>query len=190
MYSIKRSLLAALALAAGAAQATTVPVTGDGSWYTFDVDSFLATSTGVEWIDITDGSTLTFSFTVPAGFTATLTVVDAGFAGDRFNLFNGATLLGNTSAVPVGDFASAANVGLDFNAALANADFSRATFTLNPGSYAIGGSLTQSVTFGGSPLNATAGGLSVTLVPEPATVLSLLAGLGVIGAAVRRRRNG
>jgi hypothetical protein len=39
-------------------------------------------------------------------------------------------------------------------------------------------------------LNATAGGLSVTLVPEPATVLSLLAGLGVIGAAVRRRRNG
>jgi PEP-CTERM motif len=183
----KRSTLAALALIVCAAPVAAVPLAVDGSWATFDVDALTATSAGLEWIDITTGNPLDFTFTVPVGFTATLTVVDAGFAGDMFAVYDGLNLLGSTSTVAVTEFSSATNLGLDFDAALADPAFSRATFTLAPGSYAISGLLTQSVQSAGMPLNATVGGISVSVVPEPATVYSLLAGLGLLGAFLRRR---
>ena len=188
MFGLKSSLLAALALAAGAAQAGAVTLTSDGRWNVFDVDAFTATTAGVEWIDITDGSALSFDFTVPIGYTARLTVVDAGFAGDTFSVFNGSSLLGSTGAVAVGDFALADNAGLDFDLALASPRFSSAVFMLNAGSYQIRGLLSQSVQAFGSNLDATVGGLRVSLVPEPATIFTVLAGLGMVGVATRRRR--
>jgi hypothetical protein len=177
----KRSTLAAwLAVAAATtAQATAVALPTDGSWAQFDVDDLLAQSGTAEWIDINDGSSLSFQFTVPIGLTGKLTVVDAVDAGDTFDVFANGALLGPTS--PAGT--PTANVGYDFTAALADPAFSRGVFWLAPGIYAITGNLASNV----SGFNATAGGLNVSLVPEPATAASVLAGLAAL-AAVRRRR--
>ena len=178
-------LLAALA---APAHATDVALPGDGTWLEFDVDSFAAPSFGTGWIDQADGSPLSFSFTVAAGHTATLTVVDAGFAGDTFAVTDHGAALGATSAVPAGT--TDGDVVFDFDAALADPAYSRGTWTLGPGSYAIGGSLLQSVTMDGAPLDATEGGIRLaTSVPEPALPALLVAGLAVVGAAARRRKN-
>jgi hypothetical protein len=187
---------AALALAAPA-HATTVNLAADGQWNAFDVSDLDAASGGTEWIDNNDslspdfGSALQFAFTVAAGTQATLTVVDGGFAGDRFTVTNHGTALGSTSVVPAQAYgAGIPDVGTDFDAALANAAFSHANFTLGAGSYLIGGTLLQSVTFDGSPLNATVGAvkLSVSAVPEASTTLLMLAGLLGIGFFARNRR--
>jgi len=68
----------------------------------------------------------------------------------------------------------------------------RATFTLGPGSYRTSGLPTQSVTLAGDPLDATVGGIRLTTVsaiPEPSSIVLLLAGLGASGAYIRRRRD-
>ena len=75
-----RHLLTVCALvAAGASHAA---VLTQGQWTAFDVDELTALSGGVEWIDLTTGSPLSFDFTIAAGYRGVLTVVDAGFAGD------------------------------------------------------------------------------------------------------------
>jgi hypothetical protein len=191
-------LLQATLLAAAcstSAHATTVPLAGDGAWSAFNVNDLDAASFGTEWIDNANslspgfGSALSFGFTVAAGMQARLTVVDAGFAGDTFTVFDHGSSLGATSSVALTDAASAADVGTDFNAALANLQFSRAVYTLGAGDHLITGSLLQSVQFGGLPLNASVGALrlEVSAVPEPATWLSLLAGMGLLGFTVARR---
>ncbi|MED5619814.1 PEP-CTERM sorting domain-containing protein [Ideonella sp. BN130291] len=195
--ALRRLLQAALLTAASctAAHATTVALAADGGWSAFNVNDLDATSFGVEWIDNANslspdfGSPLSFSFTVAAGMQARLTVVDAGFAGDTFAVFDHGSSLGATSSVALTDAATAVNTGTDFDAALANTQFSRAVYTLGAGEHLISGSLLQSVQLGGQPLNATVGGvrLEVSAVPEPATWLSLLAGMGLLGFTVSRR---
>lgn len=180
----------ALGLALSApVQATDIALPADGQWRQFSVDALLSQSFDTRWIDDSDGSPLTFSFAIPAGSTGALTVVDGVFAGDTFVVDNFGVLLGPTSPVPMGYYDTATNVGFDFDAALADADFSRAVFTLSQGSYRIGGRLAQSVSFDGAPLDATAGALrlSVSAVPEPASVALLLAGLCIVACAASRR---
>lgn len=175
-----RSLLltAALTLAALApAHAVTLPT--DGSWAGFVVDANLPPySAG--WID-DDAVPLSFSVDIASGQIGMLTVVDTGFSGDRFHVYDNGTLLGSTGVATQGDLTGA--ITFDPDDALADAAFSRGSFSLGAGSHLITGVLFSSVT------DATIGGLKLTVspVPEPATTATLLIGLGLLLGLARRR---
>jgi hypothetical protein len=190
---IHRQLLASFAFAALTTQAPVqaTVLASDGQWATFAVDSSLAADAGLGWIDDA-GNPLRFTFTIGSGFAGTLTVLDTGFAGDRFALFNGASSLGSTSTVPVAQYDPAAIAVEDPNAAFADASFSRGVFNLAAGSYVLSGLLTQSVLFGTDPLDATSGALRLTVgavapIPEPSSFALLLAGFAAVGTLARRR---
>lgn len=202
--SILRSsfVAASFAFSAIAAQAATViPVTQDGSWYAFTVDALSAQSGGVEWIDSDydlsggagDFKALSFTFTVADK--AILKLVDIYGAGDTYNLAitsASGTSAYTSSSVTARDLNDAV---LPFNASFDGAfadgaNFSQLTLTLGAGTYTVTGSLLQSVTDGGLALNSTAGGLSVTAVPEPTSLALVLAAAGVVGVVSRRRARG
>lgn len=177
-------IAATLALAALApAQAVTLPA--NGSWAGFTVDANVPPYS-FGWVD-DNYAALSFEVTIAPGMVGTLTVVDAGFSGDRFQVFDGATLLGSTGAAVNGDSAGA--ITFDFDAALSNSDFSRASFTLPEGNHVISGWMSASTTDDYGPLNATLGGVRLTVspVPEPTTSALLLIGLGLVLGALRRR---
>ena len=181
------------AFATNVALATGSGDAGYGQWQRFDVSDLDALSGGTEWIDDSNslaagfGTPLSFSFTIGAGQVGQLTVVDAGFSGDTFLLFNAGASIGSTGPVAVTTIDTAAYLGEGFDAALANASFSHAVLTLGAGSYQISGRLDQSVQAAGLPLNSTVGAvqLTVSAVPEPATGLARLAGLGLMGLRLR-----
>ena len=185
------TLAVALAATAAPARADSLALPGNNTWSTFAVDSFLApAATPLAWLD-DSGARRVFTFHVDAGRTALLTVIDGGFAGDTFRVSSNGIVLGNTSSVPPGSFESSLDIGVDFTAALANASFSRGVFAFAAGDYTIGGSLLQSVTFAGSPLNATSGAIRLAQiaapVPEPETIGLMLAGFALTVAWMRRR---
>lgn len=175
----------ALACAAQGAFATVAPLAADGRWHGFNVDSLVAASSDTGWIDTDDHSPLSFAFTIGPGFVGRLTVVDLGFAGDRFVLNDAGRALGATSAVPVLTV-GAAPLEMDPDAALADAAFSRAVLRLGAGAYLVSGALAQSVLLddGTTPLEATAGALRLQLaaVPEPASLGLLLTALLTLAA--------
>jgi len=203
--SILRSsfVAASFAFTAIAAQAATViPVTQDGSWYAFTVDALSAQSGGVEWIDSDydlaggagDFQALSFTFTVADK--AILKLVDAYAAGDTYNLSitsaSGTTAY-TSSSVAARDLNDAVLPSFNdsFDGAFADsANFSQLTLTLGAGTYTVTGALLQSVTVDGFALNSTAGGLSVTAVPEPTSLALVLAAAGVVGVVSRRRARG
>lgn len=184
---IRRCLPAcAIALAAclsSFAQAATVLLPTDGSWVEFNVDGDLYGDLSLHDYASDAAEGATFSFTVAAGYQATLTVVDLGYSGDAFTLSNNGSLLGSTGAAVASDPSGEPQFSAD--AALADTAFSRGVFTLGAGSHAITGVLSTSLL----GMDATNGALKVTVsaVPEPATVASLLAGLALVGATLRRR---
>ncbi len=188
---MKKTLLCgALALAAALAapaHAGSVELAANGHWNEFTVDSFLSQSFGTEWIAFADGSPLTFNFTIGAGHTGTLTVLDAGFAGDTFTVTNFGTTLGTTGSVAQGTIAGDAK---GFDDAWADASFSRGVFTLGAGTYSISGALLQSVLDdSGFELDSTNGAVSLSVVPESSSLAMLLAGAGLVGLIARRRQS-
>lgn len=180
--------LVAMALLAFQGTAQSAVLAADGSWAGFLVDDVTAQSAGVEWID-DQGTALHFGFSIAPGFQGTLTVVDAGFSGDRYLVKDGAAVLGSTGAAVDGDPFGA--ITFSYDDALANAAFSRAVFTLGAGVHDISGVLSQSLSINGTPLNASIGGLrlAVSAVPEPTTLATLLAGLSLLAPWLRRRNH-
>jgi hypothetical protein len=193
----RKGLLATALVAAFIApvHAANVALSPNGQWNPFAVDDLVGPSYGTAWIDTETlspsyGETLNYTFTIAPGDIGMLTIVDAGFAGDTFNVTNLGSSIGATSSVAATTFDTAPNAGADYDAALANASFSRGVFTLGAGSYSISGSLLQSVTLDGTtPLNATAGALKldVSPVPESGSLALMLAGFGVLAFVARRR---
>jgi hypothetical protein len=172
-----------LTLGAGSAGAlTTIPISADGVWRSFDVDDASSLSGGLEWIDFATGDELAFS--VELLEPALLTVVDAGFGGDSFSVFDDLVALGDTSA-PSDTYPD--SVGTDYDAALADARYSRGFFELAPGTHLIRGQLLRSALADGSPINATVGALRLGAIPEPSTALLIALGLGNLAIAGRRR---
>lgn len=191
---IKNTILAAfLAVISGQIQAATL--NADGAWNAFDVDEFSAVSGGLEWIDL-DGEALSFDFTLTK--TTLLEIVDGGFAGDRFIVFdNGIQINGDPSAtVRTLNTSFAVNTypnsgGTDFDLAFSDSNYSRGVFKLSQGNHRITGVLGQSaVDELGNPINATVGAvrlISLTQVPLPATAWLYATGLALFGAVSRRR---
>jgi hypothetical protein len=186
---MSRNFVALAALLLGGASLTAhaevVDVTQTDTWYQFDVDEFFDDNLG--FINL-DGESLSFSITVATD--TLLTVVDGGFGGDRYRLFDNGVLLGTTSA---GANTYPTSVGTNFDAALANANYGYGLFLLTAGSHLITGELAQSAVANAVALNASVGALKTAAaspVPLPAGGLLLLLGGGALSAFGRRRGNG
>ena len=173
------------------AQAAQVAINTDDSWNQFDVARDLAADGGVGWIDIADGSALSFQFTVASGQVGVMTVVDTGFAGDRFGVsINGGAWQTTSSATNSYPLA----IGqADFDLALSSPGYSRGVYTLGAGSYTVTGLLAASaLDSSGVALDTTSGGLKVAVsaVPMPPSLLLMMAGLLGLGTQWRRRQTG
>jgi len=172
------------AILAGPVGAATIAITPDNAWHAFDVDSFSAISGGLEWIDL-GGEALTFEFTTQTP--AILTVVDSGFGGDRFQVYDNGQLLGETLA---GADTYPDSLVVDFDAALADARWSRGVYALAAGNHSITGLLSRSaLDHTGLPLDATVGAIRVAAVPEPSTWAMLATGLLMITSIAYRRKH-
>ena len=183
---LKRMLGAAAMLVLGAAlpaHATTVSLSPDSTWHAFDVSDVASNNQDTAWYDFDSGESLSFTIDVPTGQYVMLTVVDAGYAGDRFEVFDHGTSVGLTSAIDANG--NGLNVFLDFDWAISSRQFSYGYFVLGEGSHVITGDLAQSSL--DSP-NVTVGAVAAAPVPLPASVLLLFSGGGLMGLITRRRK--
>ena len=180
---MKSTVLAAAIAAAGMlvgateAGATTNTISADGSWQSFFFDGVV----GSPFLDdyaFNDPSALSFSITLNGP--AWLRVTDAGTPGDRFSISVDGVHLGNTGT-PTG---SSSNFTVDFDEAMASNAWSHGSWLLSAGTHVITGSVLE------APIGPGFGGLQVAAVPEPETWAMMVAGLGLVVAAAKRRRNG
>jgi len=130
-----RAAFVALTLAAGLSAAHADTLNADGQWVDFTVSRLMTGDLG--WSNF-DGQALSFDFTVAEGFVATLSVVDAGWSGDRFTVTDLGQEIGTTSVAVIGNQGTPAIV--DFDEAFADSNFSRGVYSLNAGQHSIAAS--------------------------------------------------
>lgn len=167
--SFKALAVAGALVAAGSAHARTINLVADGGWERFAFGAI--------------GTTVSRDYSFTLAQNAVLTVVDSFFAGDILEVFSNGASLGQTSA----PLAGTTNHGMNFDAALADGDFSSAAFLLGPGSYNVSLAVLGRSPGGGNHIGAIR--LDLAAVPLPAAGAMLLSGLG-LGAFLRRRRRG
>jgi len=124
-------------------------------------------------------------WTFTAAFATHLIITDLGRDGDRFEVFDGASSLGLTSA-PTDD---STQCGMDPDVCLTNAKFSHGDFTLAPGPH----SITMQINTNAS--NSTVGNnaFKVTAaVPEPGSIMLFGGGVALMlfSRRYKRRMNG
>lgn len=131
------------------------------------------------------GSPITDALTGDASWTVTLVtpgflhVTDAFIIGDQWEIFVDGGSIGVT-----GPFDTTGAFTDDPNDAFGGAVYSWLSYALAPGTYVIEGTTTASpVGSGGSFIRVVSG-----VVPEPASWAMLIAGFGLVGSGLRRRR--
>ncbi|MQY50641.1 PEP-CTERM sorting domain-containing protein [Rhodocyclus tenuis] len=170
-HSLIAVALSAAALSAHADSVT--PLT------TPDWNTFYFADAGSHWLDdFAANAPGNLSFSLSLSGPAWLKVTDLGTTGDVFEVFDNGRSLGLTSAPQL---ANTQDIGIDFDAAFASRDWSHGQWLLGAGTHVITGLVSR------SPVGAGIGGLQVTAVPEPDAYALLLAGLGLLGWAARRR---
>lgn len=152
------------------ATAATVDLALDGDIVEFFFDD-------VAWDD---------EFTVDISEPAFLVVTDLFISGDIFEVFVDDVSVGLTSDVPSD---AGLSVGVDFEAAVLDPNFSSGVFALGAGTFTITGLVEQSADgfTGGSAAIALSSTDPTAPIPLPASGFLLLAGLGA-GTYVARRK--
>ena len=184
------SVIAATALMVSVAGVSTsaqagAPTIAVNTWYTGQFGSAGSPLTGGDIFGVgvtppfgTATVAPTSAWTVDLTSPGELIVTDLEASGDQFTLYNNGVLLGTTSVPTDGTY-----VGYDISSVLSNPVFSHGTFALPTGLDTITGNLTD-LTVGEGDF-----AFAVTGVPEPATWAMTIAGMGLMGAMLRRRRH-
>jgi hypothetical protein len=168
MKALKAGILAAACFAGTAQAATLVP---DGGW-----SLFLFGSTGSTLVDSNTNDT-SWDFTLTSD--AYLDVTDVAIIGDVFTLYNGASLIGTSSGYDLNG-----TLLFDPDSAFGSDQYSWGRWLLTPGTYSINGIASESCCAQGGAYIRLAG---VNGVPEPESWALMIAGFGLVGAAMRRR---
>lgn len=174
MTFLKTAAIAALAFAAfvPANAAVLTPDSGPefGTWTRFFF--------GGVGSPITDSATGDDFWTVTLATAGELHVTDAFVIGDQWELFVDGSSVGVSGAFDLGGPETT-----DPNIAFGGDVYSWLSYALAPGTYTIAGTTIASPTGSGGAFIRVVSGA----VPEPASWALMIAGFGMVGAAVRRR---